>query len=157
MALSFNGEDVDLERRIRDYNLSEGSIIDMDVTLAGFKPVIYLEAPEGTEITATVKLSLIPSWEFSAIYPVVPIRRHKGQTLEWSITTKHDGTLHEHHADVDVAYLFWEAAYVNSLNRRWLPLTLLCALQDYKNGTLVASSISETERRPSSLLRPSIR
>lgn len=114
MRLVFAGQPLDSARRLADYNVRDNSVIHLLTKLRGAKPVIYLNASEGTEVTATVKLSLIPSWRFSAIYPVVPIQENKGQTLEWSVTTKSDGTLHEHTVDADVAYLFWEATYVHS-------------------------------------------
>jgi len=128
MRLIFKGRDIDPNGSIQDYNLREGSTVHLILTLRGAKPVIYLDAPEGTELSATVKLSLIPVWEFSAIYPIVPVQENKGQTVEWSVTTKHDGTLHEHNANVDVAYLFWEATCVVLSDWRLVPLTLCGAL-----------------------------
>ncbi|KAF8911238.1 hypothetical protein CPB85DRAFT_1513235 [Mucidula mucida] len=58
----------------------------------GGKPVIYLFSP--ASIQASVRLSLVKDWAFSAIYPVVPIKTYPpvGQTLEWHVQTHPDGT-----------------------------------------------------------------
>ncbi|KAI3601457.1 ubiquitin family protein [Moniliophthora roreri] len=52
-------------------------------------------------------------WEFSAIYPVVPIEQacstSKGQSIEWLVKTRKDGSLTELSTGADVSYLFWEA------------------------------------------------
>ncbi|KAI4519047.1 hypothetical protein K525DRAFT_280281 [Schizophyllum commune Loenen D] len=59
---------------------------------------------------ATVRLSLTRDWSLSAIYPSVPIAdKDGGQTLEWKVQTRADGTLHELNTALDVSYLFWEA------------------------------------------------
>ena len=77
-------------------------------TVRGGKPVIYLFSPRPVE--ATVRLSLTRNWSLSAIYPIVPIvNKDGGQTLEWKVQTRADGTLHELNTGLDVSYLFWEA------------------------------------------------
>ena len=77
------------------------------ITQRGGKPVIYLYAP--SELTVSVKLSLVPQWSFSAIYPVVPIKYVKNEELEWKVCVKPNGELTELNTGLDVAYLFWEA------------------------------------------------
>ncbi|KAK1233446.1 hypothetical protein PQX77_003398 [Marasmius sp. AFHP31] len=78
------------------------------------QPVIYLFSPRG--IKARVRLGLVRGWEFSAIYPVVPIKRPEAampgkihQSLEWIVETRQDGSMLEKTTDLEVAYLFWEA------------------------------------------------
>ncbi|KAG1869446.1 hypothetical protein DFJ58DRAFT_766224 [Suillus subalutaceus] len=70
------------------------------------EPVIYLYSP--SDIDVSVKLSLIPEWSLSVIYPVVTTEDH-GQRLEWNVHTHQDGNLTEHNSGLDVSYLFWEA------------------------------------------------
>ncbi|KAG2062893.1 hypothetical protein BDR04DRAFT_1111935 [Suillus decipiens] len=70
------------------------------------KPVIYLYSPSNIDVS--IKLSLIPEWTLSALYPVVTTEGH-GQRLEWNVRTHRDGSLTEHNSGVDVSYLFWEA------------------------------------------------
>lgn len=95
-------------RTVADMGLMKGEHITVTKKLLGGKPVIYLYSP--TAIEATVCLSLAPEWEFSAVYPVVPIKRARaGQTLQWRVRTREDGTLHELNTGLDAAYLFWEA------------------------------------------------
>ncbi|EGO29550.1 hypothetical protein SERLADRAFT_433532 [Serpula lacrymans var. lacrymans S7.9] len=57
------------------------------------KPVIYLNSP--TNIDILVAMSLVPEWQFSAIYPVIPIKNSSlGEHIEWNVRThSHDGTL----------------------------------------------------------------
>ncbi|EFI26609.1 ubiquitin family protein [Coprinopsis cinerea okayama7 len=75
----------------------------------GGKPVIYVFSPIEREVS--VKLSLVPQWELSAIYPVVPVKHSitSGQELEWVVRTSPCGTLTEKTTGLDVSYLFWEA------------------------------------------------
>lgn len=83
--------------------------IDVLLSQCGGKPVIYLFSP--TEMDATVNLSLVPSWKFSAIYPVVPTKTSilGHESLSWQVRTHADGSLLEKTTGLDVAYLFWEA------------------------------------------------
>ncbi|KAJ7184427.1 hypothetical protein C8R46DRAFT_883529 [Mycena filopes] len=75
----------------------------------GKKPVIYLFAPEVIDVR--VKLSLIPAWSFSSIYPIVPIetRQSGGEAVEWNVRTHVGGNLTELSTGLEVTYLFWEA------------------------------------------------
>ena len=92
--------------------INHGDVIECVPTLhvRGRKPVIYLYSP--SEIFASVTLSLIRQWKFSAIYPVVPIKRVEGhfhEELEWKVHVCANGQLTERNTGLDVAYLFWEA------------------------------------------------
>ena len=74
------------------------------------KPVIYLSSPD--QVEARVRLGLVREWEFTVIYPVVPIKAEPGkvhQTMEWNVQTRTDGSLYETNTGLEVAYLFWEA------------------------------------------------
>ncbi|KAG1886307.1 hypothetical protein F4604DRAFT_71991 [Suillus subluteus] len=96
------------ERSIRSYNIKDGDFINLEVQEfpRTKKPVIYLYSP--SDIDVSVKLSLIPEWSPSVIYPVVTTEDH-GQRLEWNVRTHQDGSLTEHNSGLDVSYLFWEA------------------------------------------------
>lgn len=87
---------------------------------AADNPIIYLIAPQGRTILASVSVGLVPQWEFSVIYPIVPVHGYaesgemgrKGQQITWNVRTHEDGSLTELNTGVDVSYLFWEAMYV---------------------------------------------
>ena len=69
---------------------------------------------------ADVNLSLIPQWEFRAVYPVVEIRENsgpceKGQRVSWKVHIREDGTLREDFSRREVSFLFWEARCVHIL------------------------------------------
>ncbi|KAK2464928.1 hypothetical protein APHAL10511_003004 [Amanita phalloides] len=77
------------------------------------KPVIYLYP--ATPISINVRLSLTSSWQFSAIYPLVPIKRSGsiaqstgGETAFWDVLATPDGTLRLP-GGLEVSYLYWEA------------------------------------------------
>jgi hypothetical protein len=74
----------------------------------GKKPVIYLFSPK--DIDVAVKLSLVPMWSFSSVYPIVPVETQSGtETVEWNVRTRIDGTLTELGTGMEISYLFWEA------------------------------------------------
>jgi hypothetical protein len=95
-------------RSIGSYNIKDGDSIKLRVrrSFRVKKPVIYLYSP--SDIDVSVKLSLIPEWSLSVIYPVVTTENH-GQRLEWNVRTHQDGSPTEHNSGLDVSYLFWEA------------------------------------------------
>lgn len=103
---------------IHELDIEDGDEIVLIPRLTGGKPVIYLFPPSGAEIDASVKLSLVLEWHFSAIYPVVLIVSEssesgsRGQNLQWDVKASSDGMLLEMNTRLDVAYLFWEAEYV---------------------------------------------
>lgn len=96
--------------------VGEGDTVHMILLQTGGKPVIYLMPPAGSEVEASVKLSLVSEWDFSAFYPVVPSTRSLtgglGESLEWNVKTFPDGTLLEKNTGLEVSYLFWEAESV---------------------------------------------
>jgi hypothetical protein len=112
----------------KEFGMSSGDIIEAHLEQKGGKPVIYLNSP--TDIDATVRLSLVPSWKLSAHYPIVPVEEsgdNSCQTIAWKVSTRSDGTLREHTTGLDVAYLFWEALYVfqSNIPRRTFLISLL--------------------------------
>ncbi len=78
------------------------------------KPVIYLYPP--TPISVNVRLALTSTWKFSAIYPLVPVKRSEsdsslpieGETISWDIFAEPNGTLRSSDG-LEVSYLYWEA------------------------------------------------
>ena len=96
---------------VKDFGLEDGDYLEAVLIQRGGKPVIYLFPPSGSEVEASVKLSLVPEWEFSGIYPVVPITpaQSGGGALEWNVRASSDGTLLEKNTGLEVSYLFWEA------------------------------------------------
>lgn len=96
----------------RDLGLIDGDTIDISKNHLGGKPVIYLMSP--VDVEAHVKLSLVPQWDFSAVYPVVPLKSltdksPSGEQIEWTVTTHSDGSLTEVSTGLEITYLFWEA------------------------------------------------
>ncbi|KAG1838522.1 hypothetical protein DFJ58DRAFT_749242 [Suillus subalutaceus] len=97
------------KQSIGRYNIKDGECINLRFnapSMRAKKPVIYLYSP--FDIDASVKLSLIPEWSLSVIYPIVTTGDH-GHHLEWNVHTHQDGSLTEHNSGLDVSYLFWEA------------------------------------------------
>ena len=100
---------------IKELGIEDGYSIDLFEVQRGGKPVIYLFSPKTLE--ANVKLSLIPQWNLSAIYPVVPIKPRtvrSNEQVAWRVRTHANGDLTELTTGLDVTYLFWEAQYVHS-------------------------------------------
>ncbi|KAH6904680.1 hypothetical protein BKA70DRAFT_1403189 [Coprinopsis sp. MPI-PUGE-AT-0042] len=90
---------------------STESTVHLVLAMKGAKPVIYICPPAGRSIEAQVNLSLVPEWEFSAIYPVVPAKATpaKGQAVSWTVVTLPDGNLRQTQTGLNVSYLYWEA------------------------------------------------
>ncbi|PBK61377.1 ubiquitin-domain-containing protein [Armillaria solidipes] len=106
--LIFAGEQLEDGRWLSDYGIKNGATIDLVLRLRGDKPVIYLFTP--LPLNATVRLSLVKAWTFSAIYPGVPIKSSEsGQSIEWNVNTHFDHTMTDIASGAQVSYLFWEA------------------------------------------------
>lgn len=70
---------------IGSYHVKDGDCVNCEVCddeLRCKKPVIYPYSP--SDVDVSIKLSLIPEWSLSVIYPVVAIEEH-GQRLEWNV------------------------------------------------------------------------
>ncbi|KAG1894233.1 uncharacterized protein F5891DRAFT_732066 [Suillus fuscotomentosus] len=104
----FGGVRMHANRTIGSYNIEDGDSINIRVNdfTRIRKPVIYLYSP--SDIDVSVKLSLIPEWKLSVIYPIVTTEDH-GRRLEWNVHTHQDGSLTERDSGLNVSYLFWEA------------------------------------------------
>jgi len=103
------GTQLELDRTLADYNITEYSSIHMTCRLTGGKPVIYLQSSQN--LTATVLLALSRDWSFSAIYPLSTVSRNDGQDqISWTVDVKNNGSLlHDVRTATDVSYLYWEA------------------------------------------------
>ncbi|KIM37626.1 hypothetical protein M413DRAFT_30812 [Hebeloma cylindrosporum] len=108
--LMFEGNYCHPSATIEEVGIENGDTLFLVLGLIGGKPVIYLFSP--ATIEAGVKLSLLPQWSLSAIYPVVPIKprtAHSNEQVAWRVRTHSNGDLTELTTGLDVAYLFWEA------------------------------------------------
>ncbi|RXW11894.1 hypothetical protein EST38_g13960 [Candolleomyces aberdarensis] len=97
------------DRTLAEYGVRTGATIRLvDYMPTGKKPVIYIYPPVATRVST--KLSLVPEWEFSAIYPVVPAKTTpQGQALEWVVDASPNGILKDVNTGLEVSYLYWEA------------------------------------------------
>ncbi|CAA7263616.1 unnamed protein product [Cyclocybe aegerita] len=108
--LIFDARVLDLDQTIADTLLQDGDHLDLLAGQKGGKPVIYLFSPQTLE--ASVKLSLVPQWDLSVIYPVVSIKPRTVNTNEevaWRVRVHPKGEITELTTGLGVAYLFWEA------------------------------------------------
>lgn len=103
--------------RLYHYDISaedcdENGFVNLEVRMMqkGGKPVIYLFPPTLLS-SVKVKLSLVPEWNFSALYPVAPITKtNDGVTsTEWIVSATPSGDLIELSSSLELNYLFWEA------------------------------------------------
>ncbi|KDR73265.1 hypothetical protein GALMADRAFT_251860 [Galerina marginata CBS 339.88] len=110
LKLIYNNSRIGGYDTVESCGIEDGDTIYCLVEQLGGKPVIYLFSPSALE--ASVKLSLAPQWNLSAIYPVVPIKPRTAQTHEevsWRVKVHPNGELTALVTGLDVAYLFWEA------------------------------------------------
>ena len=104
---------------VRHIGLTDGSRVHVVRPLRGGKPVVYLYPP--TAMDVSVKLSLIPAWEFSALYPLTAIKKLElangqvEQHIEWNVHANPSGLLRDKLSGKDITYLFWEAEYAGCL------------------------------------------
>ncbi|KAF6748216.1 hypothetical protein DFP72DRAFT_820699 [Ephemerocybe angulata] len=106
--LYYDGERVLPDDTLGSLGVENGDQLELMPVLKGAKPVIYLYPTTATRISTT--LSLVPEWEFSAIYPVVPAKStENGQELKWVVDAQPSGILTEVATGMEVSYLYWEA------------------------------------------------
>jgi len=104
---------------VHEAGLTDGSTINMLLKLRAGKPVIYLYPPTPKDVS--VKLSLIPTWEYSAVYPLTVIKEVElakgqvGQHIECNVHANPSGLLQDKVSGKDITYLFWEAECAASL------------------------------------------
>ncbi|PVF97914.1 ubiquitin-domain-containing protein [Serendipita vermifera] len=119
--LIYHGDELNENRTMAKCGIEDGSIIDIVLRFRGGKPVIYVLSP--VSMDATVSLTLVPEWSFSAIYPVrAPLQLPDGsQSIEWKVRTREDGTLVDRDTSTEISYLYWEA-HTNALNAPRTPV-----------------------------------
>ncbi|KAG6917025.1 hypothetical protein DXG01_004151 [Tephrocybe rancida] len=73
------------------------------------KPVIYVFSP--TEIDVSVSVTLDKDMEFTAVYPIVPVKKlqPQGEKIQWDVHTGSNGMLVERETGLELTSLFWEA------------------------------------------------
>ncbi|KAG8831180.1 hypothetical protein FRC17_003508 [Serendipita sp. 399] len=115
--LIWNSRQLSPGESIAEYGIRENDIITCVVRLRGGKPVIYLFSPHSREVQ--VSLSLVPSWSFSALYPVKAVKESdQGEAVDWKVVTQPDGTLVDTETGLEVAYLYWEALTIPSYHAK---------------------------------------
>ncbi|KAG1865539.1 hypothetical protein DFJ58DRAFT_167686 [Suillus subalutaceus] len=83
------GEIIIHAKSIGSYNIEDGDSINSKVYVSRQrKPVIYLYSL--SDIDVSFKLTLVPEWSLSVVYPTVTTEDH-GQRLEWNVHTYQDG------------------------------------------------------------------
>lgn len=118
--LVFDGRRLELQQTLSQCNVNDESRLELvSKRRLGFrKPVIYLFAPVSVDVS--VKLSVVPQWSFSAVYPVTSIESGTagtGQCVSWAVRVHPEGHLTELLTGLDIAYLYWEALYVQNFQR----------------------------------------
>jgi hypothetical protein len=119
IRLIFAGRQLEHGRTVHEYGIRDGSTIHHVIRLRGGKPIVYLYPPMAMDVS--VKLSLVPAWEYSALYPLTSIKKIElakgqvGQHIEWHVHADPSGLLQDKLSGRDVTYLFWEAECVAHL------------------------------------------
>ncbi len=114
----FDGRRLDRLQTLSQCNVNDESRLDLASKkiprMVGLrKPVIYLFAP--VSVDASVKLSVVPQWSLSVVYPITSIKSGMagaGQCVSWKVRVHPEGHLTELSTGLDIAYLYWEALYV---------------------------------------------
>jgi hypothetical protein len=102
---------LDKERSLSSYAMHSGSTVTATLTMKQVpvcKPVLYLYPPSSVA-DVTVKLTLVPSWNFSAVYPSQQIYLGARKVQTWNVSAEPNGTLVDKATGVEVSYLYWEA------------------------------------------------
>ncbi len=73
--------------------------------------MIYLFPPRPLE-TAAVSIRLVSQWSFTHLYPAgrLKLLNDGTQTITWTVSSATDGTLVDKDTNLELSYLFWEAA-----------------------------------------------
>ena len=135
IRLIYSGRDISAsELTVAELGITDGSLLHMALKMR--KPVIYLYPPAHMDVC--VELSLSSAWVFSAVYPLVTTQRrklddgHVRECIRWEVHADPSGLLKDKLSGKDIAYLFWEAEYVQvpsiifSPTDEGLPGLLLC-------------------------------
>lgn len=107
--LSYEGTRIYQYATPAHYNIEDDDILELYLQQKGGKPLIYLLPPSPLP-EASVQLTLIPQWEFSAIYPVVPASTsNERQSIKWTVSAAPGGMLVNKADNQPTPYLYWEA------------------------------------------------
>ena len=108
--LRFGSLSLDRERTLTSYTMySESTVTATLVTKQPqiCKSTIYIYPPVGLA-DATVKLTLMPSWNFSDFHPEGNMVYAK-MSITWNVAAEPNGTLVEKNTGMELSYLHWEA------------------------------------------------
>lgn len=96
------------------------------------KPIIYLFPPKSEDgssnskyNTIDVSIQLCSEWDFSAVYPVVPVTTSDRSTtaIKWNVKASPNGDLEELSTGLKTSSLFWEAIPSPSIPAALAPLS----------------------------------